>query len=80
MAKSKVKLTVEEGEEAQPIEILQSSILELARGMKVLNSTRLTQESIVTLVAWKSGVGKVEIRDILNTLTDLEKLLFKPVK
>jgi hypothetical protein len=76
-AKTKVRTVVKEGEEPQPIEVLESSIVEIAKAMKKLGSSRLKQETLVTLLHDHTKVSKREVRDILNSLEALEVLFLK---
>jgi len=61
----------------EPIEIIAKSILDIAEGMKKLNSTRLNREALVTLIWDNSHVPKKEIRIVLNNLEVLESLFLK---
>lgn len=66
------------GDEPAPAEIIERAIIDLAAGMKALDSSRLKRETIVTLLHASSGVGKPHIRLILNNLADLESTFLKP--
>jgi hypothetical protein len=73
----KIKTVIKNGEEPQPIEILESSIIEIAKGFKVLSKTRVKQETLVTLLHDYTKVSKVQIRYVLNCLSDLENLFLR---
>ena len=79
MAQNKeVRTVIKDGEEPQPIEILESSIVEIAKGFKRVQASRITRETLVTLIESKCNAGKPAIRDVLNTLDSLESLFLKP--
>lgn len=77
---AKPKITVNPGDEPQGPEIMEAAIVELAAGMKRLNSTRLKTETIVTLISDVSRVPKTTVRLVLNNLDDLESTFLKPKK
>jgi hypothetical protein len=62
-----------------PIEEIAESIQKLSDGMKVLNSSRLKQETIVLLLHHVTKVRKSDINDILNALPELERTFLKKV-
>ena len=72
-----VRTVIKEGEEPQPIEILQSSIVALAEAFEVFNTTRLKQDTIITLLHDTSKIPKRDIKIILNCLTELKQLYLK---
>lgn len=67
-------------DEEIPAEIIAQSIVDLAEGMKKLNSTRLTRRAIVLLIHDQSKVGKRDIEIVLNNLEQLEDLWLKPTQ
>lgn len=73
-----VKLLPKPGTDPQPVEIIETAIIDLAAGMKSLNASRLKYETIVTLLHANSSVPKSSIRLILNNLSDLEAIFLKP--
>ena len=79
MENKKVKIVTKEGEEEAPIEVLQSSIIEIARAFKKVSNSRIKRETLVTLIHSQcNGVGKPDIRVVLEVLDDLEACLLKP--
>lgn len=76
----KVRTTIKPDEIPQPIEIMESAIIELASGMKKLNKSRLKRSAIVTLLVRSSGINRTQIEIILNNLESLEELFLKPKK
>jgi hypothetical protein len=76
--KSNFKIRPKTGDDPAPAEIIEAAILDLAAGMKRLNSSRLKRETVVTLLHSESGVGKPAIRTILNNLGDMERLFLNP--
>jgi len=78
MTKPKPTVVPAPGDEPAAPELIEAAILTLAQGMKALNKTRLKYETIVTLLHANSGVGKPNIRLILNNLSELEDIFLKP--
>lgn len=78
MENKKIRTTVPEGEESQPIEIMEKAIVDLATGMKKLTGSRLKESVIVTLLVRATGVGRGDIEKVLSHLSDLESLFLKP--
>lgn len=72
-----VNVVPAEGEDAQPVEIIEQSIVEIAQAMKKINSTRLTRRAIVTLIHANSRVNKGDIEIVLNNLDELERTWLK---
>lgn len=68
-----------EGEEI-PTEILATSIVAIAAGMKKIREGRLNSKALVLLIHDASGVGKPDIRNVLDTLEKLEALYCRPGK
>lgn len=73
-----IKLIPKPGIDPQPVEIIETAIIDLAAGMKRLNASRLKRETVVLLLQDASGVGKPAIRDILHSLDHLEEVFLKP--
>lgn len=78
MAKNEQVKVVEE--ETVAAEVLASAIVKLAKGMEALANTRLTRNTIVTLIHANSKVAKRDIELVLNNLEALERIWLKPVK
>lgn len=74
------KIVPAPGSEPAAPELIEKSIIEIAAGMRKLNSTRLKRDVIVTLLHANSGVGKREITLVLNNLEALESNCLKPAK
>lgn len=72
-----VRVTQKEGAEPIPVEILASSIVEIAAGMKKLSTSRLQDSVLEHLIAWKSGASIVETRKVLDCLNNLEAQFLK---
>jgi hypothetical protein len=68
-----VRIVPENPDEPMPVEIIEQAIVDIAAGMKKLNSTRLTRKAIVTLLHASSNVNKGTIEVVLNNLEDLER-------
>lgn len=75
-----VNLVPANGEEPLAVEIIEQSIVEIARAMKAINDTRLSRAAIVTLIHARSGVAKGAIELVLNNLEQMEKIWLKPSK
>jgi hypothetical protein len=71
-----VKVT--QPEEPIAAEIIADSIVQIAEGMRRINSTRLTRKAIVILIQSQSKVPRLDIEIVLNNLADLEKDWLKP--
>lgn len=70
---------VKQNEQApEPAEVIASAIVEIANGMKKLNSTRLKRRAIVTLIHENSKIGRGDIEIVLNNLEALEQTWLKP--
>ena len=72
-----VKIVPENEEEPMPVEIIEQAIIDIAAGMRKLNSTRLTRKAIVTLLHASSGVPKGTIEIVLNNLELIEHTWLK---
>ncbi|PYS52418.1 MAG: hypothetical protein DMF68_01530 [Acidobacteria bacterium] len=73
--KSAVKIVPDD--EPLPVEVIEQAIVDIADGMKKLNSTRLTRKAIVTLLHASSGVNKGTIEIVLNNLELIEHTWLK---
>ena len=69
MAEKKVVLTVKQDEE-KPIaaEIMAKAIIDIDMAAKKLFAAGLKREALVALIHWQSGVGKPDIRLVLDNL------------
>jgi len=76
MAIQKVKVKTDQ-ENPEPIELIAKSIIDIADGMRRINSTRLTRKALVVLLNAHSKVSKSEIEVILNCMTELENIYLK---
>lgn len=65
-------------EKPVPAEIIAQSIVEIAKGMKVLNSMRLSRRAIVTLIHEQSKIARRDIEIVMNNLDRLEQDWLKP--
>ena len=73
----KTKIQVNQPEVPVAAEVIASAIVEIANGMKTLNSTRLTRRAIVTLIHEHSGIARKTIEIVLNNLDSLEETWLK---
>lgn len=76
MKSKKVIITQEEDKEI-PAEIIANSIVEIAKGMRVLNKTRLTRRAIVALIHEHSKVPRTTIELVINNIESLEEIWLK---
>ena len=67
----------QDSEKEIPAEIIASSIVEISKGMKKLNETRLTRRAIVTLIHENSKISRSAIEIVLNNLESLEQTWLK---
>lgn len=74
-----LKVVPRAGDEPAPLEILERSIIEIAAGMKAIRNLRLKREAIILLLSSASGVGKREVRAVLDSMDHLETIFLKPV-
>ena len=58
-------------------ELLAKEIENVSAGMRRIASGRLTQEALVLLIAEESGVGRPAVRDVLNTLSRIDRVYLK---
>lgn len=75
-----IKVVRKEGQEPEAVEIIEQSIVDIAKGFRRLNDSRIKREVIVTLVAWKAYTSKSDVERVLDCLVDLENLFLKPKK
>ena len=75
---SKIKITVPEGKDQYAHEVIEQAIIDIADGMKRLESSRLKRSAIVTLIHQQSKVARRDIELVLNNLVELERLWLKP--
>lgn len=61
-----------------PFEEVAESILKISEAMKAIERTRLSRETIVTLIYSESKVPKRDIRLVLNNLNSFDRLWLKP--
>ncbi len=66
------KLKITQPEPPIPAEVIANAIVDIAEGMKSVNSTRLTRRAIVTLIHENSGIARKTIEIILNNMDTLE--------
>lgn len=58
-------------------EVIASSIVEIAAGMRKINETRLTRRAIITLIHERSKVPRTQIEAVLDNLDSLETTWLK---
>lgn len=75
-----IKVSTPEGSDPAPLEIMEQSIIDIARGFKALKATRIREDVIVTVISRKSGVGRGDVERVLAYLHDLERLFLNPKK
>lgn len=75
-----IKVVVPEGVDPTPLEIMEQSIIDIAKAFKALSATRIQKDVIVTVVSRKSGVGRGDVEHVLSYLHDLERLFLNPKK
>ncbi len=63
-----------------PADIIATAIVEIADGVKAVNSSRLTRKAIVALIHDQSKISKRTIEEVLNNLSSLEADWLKPKK
>jgi hypothetical protein len=66
--------------EVVPAEIIATSIVEIARGMRAIEDSRLKRDAIVTLLQHSTKLARRDIIKVLDHLGDLEKTWLKPRK
>ena len=68
---------VKDAENEIPTEILEQSIVDIAKGIRKLSESRLRTDVLEHLISWKAGVSVGAVRDVLSCLGDLENKLLK---
>ena len=69
---------VQNQENAHAVEIIADAIVELAKAMKKINQSRLTQDAIVTLIVRNStGLSRSAVETVLENLDTLEERWLK---
>lgn len=76
MGRKAIKV-VQEPEKEIPAEVIASAIVDIAAGMKKLNTTRLSRRAIVTLIHEESRIARRDIEIVLNNLETLEETWLK---
>lgn len=76
-AKSPIKIVPAEGNEPLPVQIIEDSIVEIARAMKAINNTRLTRKALVILIHHHSRISQKDIEVVLNNLELMESIWLK---
>lgn len=67
-------------EDEVPFTVLATSVRDLAvMGKKIINSP-ISLDVVVIIMAEKTGIHRRDVRKILETLPDLEKMFLKPKK
>jgi hypothetical protein len=70
----KKKIEVKQDEENPvPAEILAQAILDMGKAMKLLTKSRLKRDALVVLIKDKTGITKIDINRVLDSLESLEK-------
>jgi hypothetical protein len=72
MAEKKIKITQNENDIVEA-EILATAIRDLAAGVNKLFACGLNERAIVVLLNETSGVGRPDIRAVLNAMKNLQK-------
>lgn len=75
--KTKIKIVQKENEEPVAVEILAQSILKIAQAVEKMNKSKLTCRAICVLLKDASGESMSSVRNILNSLNNLQKLYLK---
>ncbi len=76
--KPKIIVTQKPEQEPIPAKIIADSIVEIAKGMKLLNTTRLRRKTIIALLHDNTKMGKRDIEIVLDNLLSLEEDWLKP--
>lgn len=63
-----------------PARAIQEAVLGLSQAMKELNSTRLTENAVIVLLADSTKVSKGTIKEVLRGLKALEETYIKPMR
>lgn len=59
------------------VELLERALLDIARGMKLVELSSLTEAAIVTLIKDKTGLTKATISQVLFNYKNLDKIWLK---
>jgi hypothetical protein len=71
---------IQDEQRPHPVAIIADAIVEISKGMRRLNASRLTRDAVVTLIARNSKVSRSDIETVLENLDDLDtRWLKKPV-
>jgi hypothetical protein len=71
---------IQDEQKPHAVEIIADAIVEIAKQMRKINSTRLTNDALVTLIARNSNVSRADIVKVFDNLETLEeRWLKKPV-
>lgn len=71
------KINIKQPETPVAAEIIATAIVDIAKGMKSLNASRLSRRAIVTLIHDHSKVARRDIQIVLNNLDSLEATWLK---
>lgn len=76
----KKKVIVKQNEQNPiPAEVIASEISAIAKAMRILSTSKLKREAIVTLIKDKSGISKATIELVMNNLESLDTTWLKKV-
>ncbi len=71
---------VQDKENPIPAEVIEQSIVDVAKGFRKMNSTRLSRKAIVLLVQHAVGVTRINQRQVEDVLDAAESLDTKYLK
>lgn len=72
------KVTVRQDETKPiPVEILASSIVEIAKGVKRINASALSRKALVVLLCDYTKYSKYQVEAVLRGLDELERMYLK---
>lgn len=80
MASNQLQIRPADGADAQPVEIIEQAIIDIARSMKELSNSRLTRRAIIVLIQADTRLNKGEIETVLTSLEQMERTWLKPKK
>lgn len=70
---SKVKVhVIDDASKPHAVEVIADSIVQIAEAMRKINSTRLSRDAIVTLIARQTKVSRSDIERVLDSMDNLE--------
>jgi hypothetical protein len=78
MPEAAVKLTPNKDGEMPATELIAQAIIDIAEGMRRLESSRLSRKALLVLISHQSKVPQRDINIVLNNLLDLERDWLKP--